>query len=457
MDAGFHHLGLTINYDKSELNPTHLIEFLGVMVDSQNMTLSLPMEKVQKLKKLCQVTLTSKQVTLHELSSLIGKLRATAPAILVAPLQLRYLQNLLKRGQQLTWNYGTIVSLDKDCVMELKWWKENLGLCKGNPLLIDPPDMIIQSDAAKTGGWGASCGPTQTGGTWNVREADLDINIQELIAAELAIKTFTKSAKVKSIHIQIDNTAALSYLVKMGGTGNMTMNVITKRIWKYLVENNISLAAEWIPTHMNIWADWESRHCQDSSEWKLCPSIFHRICLRFGTPNLDLFASRNCHQLQKYVSWKPDPQCLFADAFSQNWNQLKPYAFPPFCLITRVLRKVFRDQVPQMTLITPLWSTQPWYPRLLEMSIQNPIILPRFQNLLKNPKQENHPLIRESNLTLVAWNISGLRSRQGEYQRKHLRSYQTAGPKELSLLTAMPGISGWAGAVKGKLIPLTAL
>ena len=123
----------------------------------------------------------------------------------------------MKRGQQLTWNYGTLVPLDKDCVIELKWWKENLGLCKGKPLLIDPPDIIIQSDAGKMGGWGASCGPTQTGGTWNVREASLDINIQELIAAELAIKTFTKSTKVKSIHIQIDNTAALSYLIKMGG------------------------------------------------------------------------------------------------------------------------------------------------------------------------------------------------------------------------------------------------
>ena len=218
----FHHLGLTINHEKSEFDPTNLIEFLGVMVDSQAMTLSLPVEKVQKLRKLCQNTLTSKEVTLQELCSLIGKLRATAPAILVAPLQLRYLQNLLKRGQQLTWNYGTLVTLDKDCVMELKWWRENLGICEGKPLLMDPPDMIIQSDAAKTGGWGASCGPTQTGGTWNAREAGLDINIQELIAAELAIKTFTKSVKVKSIHIQIDNTAAISYKVKMGGgTGNM--------------------------------------------------------------------------------------------------------------------------------------------------------------------------------------------------------------------------------------------
>ena len=290
-----------------------------------------------------------------------------------------------------------------------------------------------------------------------MREASLNINIQELIAAELAIKTFTKSVKVKSIHIQIDNTAALSYLVKMGGTGNMQMNVITKRIWNYLVENNISLTAEWIPTHLNMWADWESRHCQDSSEWKLCPSIFRRVCQKFGSPDLDLFASRNCHQLHRYVSWKPDPQCLFADAFSQKWSQFKPYAFPPFCLITRVIRKVFRDQVPHMILVTPLWSTQPWYPCLLSMSVQKPLILPRSQDLLRNPRQENHPLIRESSLTLVAWSISGLHSKQREYRQSLPILSPTVGPRELQLLTAMPGTSGWAGANRGRLIPLTAL
>ena len=110
----------------------------------------------------------------------------------------------------------------------------------------------------------------------------------------------------------------------------MHMNAITKRIWNYLIENNISLTAEWISTHLNIWADWESRHCQDSSEWKLCPSIFRRVCQKFGSPDLDLFASRNCHQLHRYVSWKPDPQCLFADAFSQKMEPIQALCIPTF-------------------------------------------------------------------------------------------------------------------------------
>ena len=56
---------------------------------------------------------------------------------------------------------------------------------------------------------------------WTKKEASLNINIQELLAAELAIKTFTKEEKPRSIHIRIDNTTALSYLVKMGGGQNV--------------------------------------------------------------------------------------------------------------------------------------------------------------------------------------------------------------------------------------------
>ena len=39
----------------------------------------------------------------------------------------------------------------------------------------------------------------------------------ELIAVEYAVKTFTRDKQVTSIHLQIDNTCALAYLVNMGG------------------------------------------------------------------------------------------------------------------------------------------------------------------------------------------------------------------------------------------------
>ena len=128
----------------------------------------------------------------------------------------------------------------------------------------------------------------------------------------------------------------------------MEMTIIAKRIWNYLLSKGITLTAEWIPSSENHIADWESRNTKDSSEWKLCPKIFQCLSRRLGETTVDLFASRTSHQLPQYVSWKPDPQCLFTDAFQRIWENYTPYAFPPFCL-----------------------TTQPWYPLVLNMSTQN--------------------------------------------------------------------------------------
>ena len=62
-----------------------------------------------------------------------------------------------------------------------------------------------------------------------------------------------------------------------GGAKSMELNMISKRIWLYLLEREITLTAEWIPTHLNVTADRESRNVNDSSEWKLNTNIFHRL------------------------------------------------------------------------------------------------------------------------------------------------------------------------------------
>ena len=310
---------------------------------------------------------------------------------------------------------------------------------------------------SKNGGLGSHHREEIYRGQWNKKESQLHINIQELIAAELAIKTFTKKLNVNSIHIQIDNTTALAYLIKMGGTKNIEMITISKRIWTYLLSKGITLTAEWIPSSENHIADWESRNTQDSSEWKLCPRIFQCLSQRLGKTTVDLFASRTSHQLPQYVSWKPDPHCLFTDAFQKIWENCIPYAFPPFCLISRVLKKVNTDKVQKMILITPLWTTQTWYPLVLSMSTQNPLLLPTFPNLLVNPQGDCHPLIEKSNLQLVVWTISGIHSLRREYRRKLQISSQMLEGKGQELITNVPGRSGVSGAVEGMLIPLNVL
>ncbi len=82
---------------------------------------------------------------------------------------------------------------------------------------------------------GAACLDLSTGGVWTRRGKKLHINTLEMIAVELAIKTFTKGKEVESIHLRVDNSTALHYKANKGGTKSEDLIAIAKRIWQYLL------------------------------------------------------------------------------------------------------------------------------------------------------------------------------------------------------------------------------
>ena len=76
--------------------------------------------------------------------------------------------------------------------------------------------------------------------------------------------------------------------------------------------------------------------------------------------------------------------------FKQIGRQGFNYVLLPLGLIGRILAKVQREEA-TLLLVTPVWKTQAWFPKLLEMSIQNPILSLSYQGLLTNPKERfNH-------------------------------------------------------------------
>ena len=151
----------------------------------------------------------------------------------------------------------------------------------------------------------AHCQGLTVGGLWNKEEAQLHINAFEMNAAKLAIESFCRVKKPKSVHLQINNMTALSHLVKMGGRNSAELNKILKEIWEYLIVNWITLTAEYLPSSQNIHLNWESCHSKDLSEWKLCPQTFAKTTqIMSKSPCIDLFASCLSHQLPWYLSLK---------------------------------------------------------------------------------------------------------------------------------------------------------
>ena len=80
------------------------------------------------------------------------------------------------------------------------------------------------------------------------------------------------------------------------------------------------------------------------------------------------------------------------DGFRQGWKNLKTCEFPLFSLVGPVLKKVQKEQT-ILLLFTSARQSQASYPCLLQISIKNPTLLPKWPKLLKNLAGENLSLI----------------------------------------------------------------
>ena len=196
----------------------------------------------------------------------------------------------------------------------------------------------------------------------------------------------------------------------------------------------------------------ESRNAKDNSEWKLDVSFFQEIVTYMGQPTLDLFASRFCHQLPRYIAWKPDLVSIVTDAFLYPMDREYGFAFPPFSSINRALRKILEEKIDHLIIVTPTWQNQSWYDQLLKMSVQPPFLHPQVRNLLKNPQSKKHPLVETRSLRLAVWKVSGKVCKWKKFQAMLPNLSHIQGEKAQQLITNRPGVSGLAGVMKDKLI-----
>ena len=359
-------LGFIINYEKSLLTPTPVLEFLGFLINSKTMKFYLPQTKVAKVLDLCKSLLKENPISLHLLAQLQGFLESCRPAVWLAPLHFRHLQSCLI--QQVALNKGSYqgtVLLDPQAREELQWWVTNIKRVNGSPIHPPATEMVITLDASKMG-WGATFGNLSTNGRWSKQESDLHINVLELKATFLAIQAVLKNQSNLAVKLRLDNTTAVTYVNNQGGTRSPSLMLLTLELWNCCLQRNILITAEHLPGVSNILADRESRTFIDSSDWKLQPEIIQYF---LKDREIDLFATRLTNQLKSYVSWRPDPHAVATDAFSIDWSQMKGYAFPPFNLIPRTLMKVINDNA-NIVLVAPVWQTQHWWPLLLQLTVQ---------------------------------------------------------------------------------------
>ena len=197
-------------------------------------------------------------------------------------------------------SYYSMCPLSQAAEENLQWRISHLDQWNGKSILVQQPDVTIESAASLTG-WGAACQGTRTGSPWSPDEKHYYINCLEILAAFLAIKTFAKHRLAITLLVLIENMILVSYINHLQGTVSPQDIKITRQLWIWCLERNITPKAQYLPGVENMTADKESR---DRMDWMLNTSVFQEIQSLLGPVEIhvDLFASRLTAQLPLFYS-----------------------------------------------------------------------------------------------------------------------------------------------------------
>ena len=453
------HLGWTINWEKSNLQPSQTCEYLGLIIDSIRSELRIPTTRKQQLrqdlKRLTKAFNNRTPVTTRQLATIIGKLGSLELAVF--PIRLKTRQMMALKNANIFRGWDATLLLTAEVHEEIMWWLENLSHWNGRLISPPLPTVWLTSDASKTGWGGSFENNLQASGFWAQLDKELGINCLELMAGLYTLQSFEELVSGEIAALGMDNTTAVSYINKQGG-GVQHLNTITQRIWNWCLQRDIYVRAYYLPGTENTTADTLSRKHRDRNDWKLKPEFFSILDQLWGPHTIDLFATHLNKQTERFFSWRHQPGSSGIDAFNQPWADENGWANPPFGLVLQVLHKV-RIEKCQLTLVAPLWPSQAWFPMLLNMLVDLPRLLPDVHDLFLPSSLGNELPLGVPNWTAIAWRISGKPASTRAFRNQLLNSWPRNGQLTLGEIMTRNGVSSPTGGINtlSKHLPLLQL
>ena len=119
------------------VRPTTCVEYLGIILDSENMIAKLPKDKLCRINDLLYVSLDRRTCTKRELLSLLGHLNYATKVIIHGRSLVSYLLTLTHSVKELHYH----VTLHRGCRDDLRMWYEFLDQWNGISFFID--DNIV--------------------------------------------------------------------------------------------------------------------------------------------------------------------------------------------------------------------------------------------------------------------------------------------------------------------------
>ena len=248
-------LGFAINYGKVE-GPTQRLVFLGIVLDTVQMTLELPDDKMHEFRlQLINIRNKSK-VCKRQLQSLLGKLNWATQVIIGGRTFLRKIIDAIT-ALKAPWHRTRIT---RDLRQDIDWWLNFMHVFNGRmPMMDNRPITPVYIDACSV-----AAGAYHNGdmvytpwASWPGSE-DLHINHKEALTLETAVCHWAPRWTNKKIHVFCDNQCAVSVINKGRSKDPFVMQSLRRIFW-WSALFNFHISASYVPGQYNNLADAISR------------------------------------------------------------------------------------------------------------------------------------------------------------------------------------------------------
>ena len=219
-----HEFGIVVNPQKSNLIPSQVVQYLGVIIDSTSFRASPSPERISRLLSTAGEFQSSASPPASLWLSLLGVLSSLAHLVPGGCLRMRSLQLCLHRSWDRL-DLEAAVSVSTEC-LHLPRLSLGVSLCQVSS------DLHFWSDASDVG-WGAHLDRQVASGLWDSHQAVLSINARELLAVQLGLRQFQSSLRGRTVAVFCDNTTAVAYLRKEGGTRSPLLNSLAQEILRW--------------------------------------------------------------------------------------------------------------------------------------------------------------------------------------------------------------------------------
>lgn len=261
-------LGIPIAEDKS-VGPVTVLTFLGLEINTDEMLIKIPQNKLDALKEMLEKFLFLKRVTLKDLQSLVGSLNFFGKAIRCARAFNRRFYDLTKHAKK----PHHFIKLNEETKEDIRMWLTFLKSFNGKSYFPESDwtsnDVIeLFTDAA--GSIGMGCGAYFSSewvylhwpNSWAESGAMKDITFLEFIPIVLSMEIWGIQLQNKKIVFNIDNNA-LVQIVNTQTSKSKTVMSLMRPFVLFTLQNNIIFRARHIAGKDNQIADSISRQQWD--------------------------------------------------------------------------------------------------------------------------------------------------------------------------------------------------